>query len=93
MNMYVSNKKYYLKIITFSKDIEEENKQRILGKKWLKMLISFSHCHIHVKLANWMKWQQTSGILCDKKVPQKLKYKFYWTAIRPEMLDGAELAH
>jgi hypothetical protein len=33
MNMYVSNKKYYLKIITFSKDIEEENKQRILGKK------------------------------------------------------------
>ena len=34
----------------------------------------------------WMKWRQASGVLCDKKVPQKLKGKFYWTAIRPAML-------
>ena len=40
--------------------------------------------------AGWMKWRQTSGILCDRKVPQKLKGKFYRTAIRPAMLYGAE---
>jgi hypothetical protein len=40
--------------------------------------------------AGWMKWKQTSGILCDKKVPQKLKDKFYRTAIKPAMLYGAE---
>lgn len=40
--------------------------------------------------AGWMKWRQASGILCDKKVPQKLKGKFYRTAIRPAMLYGAE---
>jgi hypothetical protein len=40
--------------------------------------------------AGWMKWRQASGILCDKRVPQKLKGKFYRTAIRLAMLYGAE---
>jgi hypothetical protein len=40
--------------------------------------------------ARWMKWRQASGILCDKRVPQKLKGKFYRTAIRPAMLYGAK---
>ena len=40
--------------------------------------------------AGWMKWRQASGILCDNKVPQRLKGKFYRTAIRPAMLYGAE---
>ncbi|KAG2481630.1 hypothetical protein PVAP13_J032190 [Panicum virgatum] len=38
----------------------------------------------------WLKWRQASVILCDKRVPQKLKGKFYRTAIRPAMLYGAE---
>uniref|UniRef100_A0A0A9H0W5 Uncharacterized protein n=1 Tax=Arundo donax TaxID=35708 RepID=A0A0A9H0W5_ARUDO len=40
--------------------------------------------------ARWMKWRQASGVLCDKRVPQKLKNKFYRTTIRPAMLYGAE---
>src|SRR5215210_6229545 len=44
----------------------------------------------HMIKAGWMKWRQASGILCDKKVPQKLKGKFYRTAVRPAMLYGAE---
>ena len=39
--------------------------------------------------AGWMKWRQAFGVLCDKKVSQKLKSKFYRTAIRPAMLYGA----
>jgi hypothetical protein len=38
----------------------------------------------------WMKWRQASGVLCDTRVPQKLKGKFYRTKIRPAMLYGAK---
>jgi hypothetical protein len=40
--------------------------------------------------ADWLKWRQTSGVLCDPRVPLKLKGKFYITTIRPAMLYGAE---
>jgi hypothetical protein len=40
--------------------------------------------------AGWLKWRQTSGVLCDPRVPLKLKGKLYRTAIRPAMLYGAE---
>ncbi|KAL5141668.1 hypothetical protein HKD37_09G024973 [Glycine soja] len=30
--------------------------------------------------AEWMKWRKASGVLCDAKVPIKLKGKFYLTA-------------
>ena len=39
---------------------------------------------------NIWKWRQASGVLCDKRVPQKLKGKFYRTTIRPAILYGAE---
>ena len=44
----------------------------------------------HQIKAGWMKWHQASGILCDKRVPQKLKGKFYRMAVRPAMLYDAE---
>ena len=40
--------------------------------------------------AEWLKWCQASGILCDRRVPQKLKDKFYRTEIRSKMLYSAE---
>uniref|UniRef100_M8C4Y0 Uncharacterized protein n=1 Tax=Aegilops tauschii TaxID=37682 RepID=M8C4Y0_AEGTA len=39
--------------------------------------------------AGWMKWCQASGILCDKRVPQKLKGKFYRTAVESTKCERA----
>ncbi|KAH1189471.1 Cytochrome P450 704C1 [Glycine max] len=44
----------------------------------------------HCIQAGWMKWRKASGVLCDAKVPIKLKGKFYWTAVRPTILYGTE---
>jgi hypothetical protein len=30
---------------------------------------------------DWLKWRQASGVLCDPRVSQKLKGKFYRIAI------------
>ncbi|KAG5615983.1 hypothetical protein H5410_015807 [Solanum commersonii] len=37
-----------------------------------------------------MKWRLASGVLCDKKIPTKLKGKFYRVVVRPTLLYGAE---
>ncbi|KAE8684176.1 Zeta-carotene desaturase [Hibiscus syriacus] len=40
--------------------------------------------------AGWLKWKAATGVLCDKKVPLKLKGKFYRMTIRPALLYGSE---
>ncbi|KAM1952113.1 hypothetical protein ACFX15_006643 [Malus domestica] len=40
--------------------------------------------------AGWMKWKSASGVLCDRRIPLKLKGKFYRTTIRLAMLYGTE---
>ena len=40
--------------------------------------------------SGWLKWRNASGVLCNGKIPLKLKRKFYRTAIRPVLLYGSE---
>ena len=38
----------------------------------------------------WRKWNETAGVVMDKKIPLRLRMKVYKTVIRPVMLYGAE---
>ncbi|PHT65158.1 Pleiotropic drug resistance protein 1 [Capsicum annuum] len=58
----------------------------------LKVAVASSADRIKVdaNLANSTGWKLASGVLCDKKVPPKLKGKFYRVVVRPALLYGAE---
>ena len=38
----------------------------------------------------WSKWRYLTGVICDKKVPTKMKLLIYQTVIRPTLLYGCE---
>ena len=38
----------------------------------------------------WSKWRELIGVICDKKVPTKLKILIYRKVIRPTLLYGCE---
>ena len=40
--------------------------------------------------AAWRNWKRCSGVLCDRRMPVKLKGKFYKTMVIPALLYDAE---
>lgn len=38
----------------------------------------------------WLKWRSLSGVLCDHKMPVRVKGKIYKTVVRPALTYGAE---
>ena len=40
--------------------------------------------------ATWMKWRSTTGVLCDRRINERLKSKIYRNVVRPVALYGSE---
>ena len=50
-------------------------------------------CAVEVKRrigVAWDRWRDLSGVMCDKKVPTKLKVLLYKTSIKPTLTYGSE---
>ena len=46
--------------------------------------------HIRVGWVGWQKWNKASRVLCDKKIPFRLKGRIYQMVVRPTLLYGAK---
>ena len=40
--------------------------------------------------SGWCRWKEAAGVLCDKRMPLRLKGKMYRSVVRPALLYGAE---
>ncbi|EYC37910.1 hypothetical protein Y032_0757g2095 [Ancylostoma ceylanicum] len=38
----------------------------------------------------WLKWRESTGILCDRRCSRMLKGKIYHTVVRPAVMYGSE---
>ncbi|EYC14573.1 hypothetical protein Y032_0040g286 [Ancylostoma ceylanicum] len=38
----------------------------------------------------WLKWRESTGILCDRRCSRVLEGKIYRTVVRPAMMYGSE---
>ena len=41
--------------------------------------------------AGWNGWRRMSGVVCDRRVPARVKGNVYRVAVRPAMLYGLEM--
>ncbi|GLS47117.1 hypothetical protein GCM10007884_51210 [Methylobacterium brachythecii] len=84
-----------------SKEMEDEvvkiEGHEIHKSEWFRYLGSIIHKEgvidadiKHRIQAGWLKWRSASSVLCDRRIPLRLKGKFYRTAIRPAILYGSE---
>ncbi|XP_063540276.1 uncharacterized protein LOC134749304 [Cydia strobilella] len=40
--------------------------------------------------AGWLRWRTLTGVLCDSRIPVRLKGRVYKTAVRPALMYGSE---
>ena len=68
--------------------------KQVQGFKYLGSTMSQKGgCEVEVESrikASWGKWKEVSGVVCNKKMPMKLKAKIYSTVLRPVLIYGSE---
>ncbi|XP_068224869.1 uncharacterized protein [Palaemon carinicauda] len=75
--------------------VDGEEIKRVQNFKYLRSIIDVSRSmdqEVTRRMpAGWNNWRSASGVLCDKKVPMRLKGTFYRSVVRKAMLYGTEI--
>ncbi|KAE8703022.1 CYP749A22 protein [Hibiscus syriacus] len=78
------------RLATWKTVLEEKGLRiNIENTYWLSSNYSGNQNDANVEVG-WLKWRDVTGVLCDKKVPLKLKGKFYKMAIKSALLYESE---
>ena len=74
--------------------IEYTKVPRVKKFKYLESMVQESgSCEREVKKrvqAGWNGWRRVSGVICDRRLPARVKGKVYSSVVRPEMVYGLE---
>ena len=74
--------------------MEDTKVSRIKKFKYLRSMVQESgDCEREVKervQAGWSGWRRVSGVICDKRLPARVKGKAYSSVVRPTMVYGLE---
>ena len=75
-------------------NMQGEEVEKVEDFKYLGSTVqSNAECGREVKKrvqAGWNGWRRMSGVICDRRVPARVKWKVYKVAVRPAMLYGLE---
>jgi hypothetical protein len=75
-------------IVIDGKDLKKVDNFKYLGTVINNAGESSNAVRARIKSA-WAKWRQVTGILCDRRMPVKLKGKIYKTVVRPVAMFGS----
>ena len=74
--------------------MEDTKVPRVKEFKYLGSMVQESgDCEREVKKrvqAGWNGWRRVSGVICDKRLPARVKGKVYSSVVRPAMVYGLE---
>lgn len=77
-------------------EIDGYNLKRVNHFKYLGAMVeedgSMKREIAHRIQCGWNNWRKVSGVICDKRVPVKLKGKIHKSVVRPAMMYGLEAA-
>ena len=72
--------------------MEDTKVPRIKEYKYLGLTVQESGgCEREVKKrvqAGWNEWRKVSGVICDRRLPARVKGKVYSSVVRPAMVYG-----